>query len=61
MLKPKIRRTNQLLGISWYPSVDRILEEGKLQPHQPTIMGGGLRGVADGLEKLKKAKLTTRI
>ncbi|KAJ5706315.1 hypothetical protein N7536_002004 [Penicillium majusculum] len=44
-------------GVSWYPKVDRMLEEGKLRPHQPTIMGGGLAGVADGLEKLKKGEV----
>ncbi|KAJ5858772.1 hypothetical protein N7534_004049 [Penicillium rubens] len=45
------------VGVSWYPKVDRMLEEGKLRPHQPTIMGGGLAGVADGLEKLKKGEV----
>lgn len=44
-------------GASWYPKVDRMLEEGKLRVQQPTVMDGGLAGVAEGLEKLKRGEV----
>ncbi|KAJ5110597.1 GroES-like protein [Penicillium argentinense] len=44
-------------GVSWCPKIDRMLEEGKLHPQQPTVVEGGLAGVADGLERLKKGEV----
>lgn len=44
-------------GVSWCPKIDKMLEEGKLRPQKPAIGEGGLIGVAEGLERLKRGEV----
>jgi NADPH:quinone reductase-like Zn-dependent oxidoreductase len=45
-------------AVKWYGTAQKLLEEGKLKPHPLRIMPGGLQGVLDGMDMLRKKQVS---
>lgn len=43
---------------SWFVTVQNLLDQGKLKHHPMRLMDGGLGGVIDGLDMLKKKQVS---
>lgn len=37
---------------------EKLLEQGKIKPHPATVRGGGLAGIPEGVEDLRKGKVS---
>ena len=40
------------------PITEGLLAEGKIKAHPPSVRGGGLRGILDGWEAMRKGKVS---
>ena len=47
-------------GKMFVPVAERMLQEGKLKPHQFEVRPGGLDGVLDGLKDMKEGKISAK-
>jgi hypothetical protein len=45
-------------GIEWFATLQRLLDEGKLKTHPIRSMSGGLNGVFEGLELIRKKQVS---
>ena len=54
---PAVKEDYQF-GIIFARLTEELLAEGKLKPHPPEVRPGGLDGILDGLQDLKKEKVS---
>lgn len=52
------RPDDKMLMEEFVPVVEDLLARGLIQPHRVTLGGGGLRGVLDGMQRLKEGKVS---
>jgi hypothetical protein len=45
-------------GVDWFGTVQALLDEGRIRPHPVRVVEGGLEGVTDGLEMLRKKQVS---
>lgn len=45
-------------ALKWFTTVQRLLDEGSLQTHPLRLMDGGLPGVLDGMELLRRKMIS---
>jgi hypothetical protein len=43
----------ELMGLS-----EKLLAEGKIRPHKPSVTRGGLKGVLDGIDSLGRGEVS---
>lgn len=42
----------------FFPVAERLLADGKIRPHPQTVGAGGLRGVLDGMQRMREGKVS---
>lgn len=52
------RPQDKAFAEKFLPVAERLLAEGKIKPHRPTVGTGGLKGVLDGMQRMREGKVS---
>lgn len=45
-------------GTKWFETMQRLIDAGKIRPHPPRVMPGGIEGILDGVEIMRKKEVS---